>query len=732
MRLCVKRVDLIDSPTAILWIETEPNEYISSVKDKLHHLTQIPTSLQRLIFTQNGFPVLLSESWPCSFYEMQDESIIILLELKPKKLIFHDEDKTETSKFALAWLNMLIKYSKRGNVHDLKSLLDEFEDSIECKELDMDASDLINKSEEGGWMSLHFASYKGHFEFLRELLYRGANPNKVTKDKWTALQLACYEGHFNCVKELLDHPNILINKMSQLRGTALHFACLKGHVDIVRLLLESGASMTLEDPDGKIPLQLTSHEEIIQILPKFMGDQVLKKYGKFSQESKPLTFSGHVLYTSLAIINDKQIFLVLDTEHVEFKHFNSRSSYLENLSPEFSVDLEEIQDVRRVTRSRFGKKQYVFVVSTSNTSFKYYTHFSEATDEWTTRIMDAVNYAQLFSTTHGAKTMPGCIAQQPKMPENHLLQAWRLSVPYKYMEEDSTDTACSTSLRQSINYSESEKININSFSIIEKIGEGSFGKVYKVFKNSDGSIYALKTLDKKELGKDHLKYAIRECRIMKELDHPFIVTLYYAFQTQQNIYMILEFCPNHDLLYHLEKLITLDENTARHYLAEVLLAIEYLHSFDILYRDIKPENILIDSSGHVKLTDFGLAKNNIRGNKLARSFCGSPAYISPELLHNKGSGKSADIYGLGALLYELLAGQPPYFADNLDKLYENIKKARLKFPSHIKEDARNLIKKMLDRDPMKRPSISQIKSHSFFKTVDWEALALRQVTPPKI
>lgn len=730
MRLSVKRVDLLDSPNSILWVDSDPTELISSLKAKLQSLTSIPPHLQRLIYTHNGFSVLLSESWPCSFYGIQDESLVLLIELKGKRIPLEEGDKAETSKFALGWLNMLIKYSKRGNVHDLKNLLDEFEDSIECKELDMDASDLINKSEEGGWMSLHFASYKGHAEVLKELLHRGANPNKVTKDKWTALQLACYAGHLKCVKELLAHPNILINKMTQIRGTALHYACLKGHVDIVKLLLEHGASMILEDPEGKIPLQLANHEEIIQILPKFMGEMVLKRYGNFSEDTKPPAFSGQVYYTSLAIINDKQVYISLDTEHLEFKHYNARSAYLDNAAPDFSVDLNEIQDVRRVTRSRFGRYQYVFVVSTSSTSFKYYTHFTEATNEWTTRIMEAVNYAHLFCATSAGKKAQDSVVHDPQMPENSLLQAWRLSLPYKYMDDDSIDTACSVSARQSMTYCESEKISLNSFSIIEKIGEGSFGKVYKVFKNSDGSIYALKTIDKKELGKEHLKYAIRECRIMKELDHPFIVTLYYAFQTQSHIYMVLEYCPNYDLLHHLEKKSMLDENSARFYLAEILLAIEYLHSFDILYRDIKPENILIDSSGHVKLTDFGLAKNNIRGNKLARSFCGSPAYISPELLHNKGSGKSADIYGLGALLFELLAGQPPYYANNLDKLYENIKKARLKFPSHIKEDARNLIKKMLDRDPLKRPTICQIKSHSFFRSIDWEALASRDVSPP--
>jgi len=135
--------------------------------------------------------------------------------------------------------------------------------------------------------------------------------------------------------------------------------------------------------------------------------------------------------------------------------------------------------------------------------------------------------------------------------------------------------------------------------------------------------------------------------------------------------MILDLCPGGDLAYHLTKREIFDEKDAKFFIAEVVLAIEYLHSLDIIYRDLKPENILIDSEGHVKLADFGLAKEGIKNNN-ARSFCGSPAYLAPEMLTEQGVGKPADIYQLGAVLYELLVGVSPFYTDNIKKLYNSI------------------------------------------------------------
>ena len=202
----------------------------------------------------------------------------------------------------------------------------------------------------------------------------------------------------------------------------------------------------------------------------------------------------------------------------------------------------------------------------------------------------------------------------------------------------------------------------------------------------------MKVLKKAFLVKNnHLKYAIAECNILKQSAHPFVLKLHYAFQTPENLYMILDYCSGGDLAFHLNKRQIFEETEAKFFIAEVLLAIEYMHSLNIIYRDLKPENILIDKDGHIKLADFGLAKEGVNEKNAAKSFCGSPAYLAPEMLTNKGVGRQSDIYQIGAVLYELLVGFPPYYTENIKKLYENIKSAKLQIPSYISPAAKDLL-----------------------------------------
>jgi len=268
---------------------------------------------------------------------------------------------------------------------------------------------------------------------------------------------------------------------------------------------------------------------------------------------------------------------------------------------------------------------------------------------------------------------------------------------------------------------------------MEEIGSGSFGIVYKVTKINDGKVYAMKSLSKATLQKQkQLKYAISECKIMKQLNHPFIVPLYYAFQTPKYLYLILELCPNGDLFDLIEKKGVLEETLARFYLAEVILALEYLHEAEIIYRDLKPANVLIDSEFHAKLADFGLAKEKVNKVNPAMTMAGSPAYLPPEIVAKKGATYASDIYGLGPLLYELLTGKTPYYADDIDLLFQNIKTAKLSFPDFVSQTAKDLIGQVMNKDPGKRPQITQIKRHAFFRKMDWDALLARKIRPPKL
>ena len=219
------------------------------------------------------------------------------------------------------------------------------------------------------------------------------------------------------------------------------------------------------------------------------------------------------------------------------------------------------------------------------------------------------------------------------------------------------------------------------------------------------------------------KYIYTEKNVQSKVIHNFIVKLHCAFQTKTKLFMVMNYCKGGDLGHILEKEKRFDEDRARIYLAEILLAIEELHSREIIYRDLKPDNVVIDEDGHALLTDFGLSKQGMKETDYTQSFCGSVAYLAPEVLRRAGHGRTVDWYLLGVLLYEMIVGIPPYFDHNKQKLFDNIKRGPLQVPPDIPPDALDLIVKLLNRDPKTRlgagsGDAEEIKAHPFINTIN--------------
>jgi serine/threonine protein kinase len=220
---------------------------------------------------------------------------------------------------------------------------------------------------------------------------------------------------------------------------------------------------------------------------------------------------------------------------------------------------------------------------------------------------------------------------------------------------------------------QSSTISLELFNIERVIGHGAFGKVFLVTKKDTGQVYAMKTCKKNMLEKRNQITRLKtERQIMGDMAHPFIVQLRFAFQTQDKLYMVMDFINGGELFFHLRKQKRFTEEKARFYSAEIILALSYLHSLDIIYRDLKPENILLDADGHIRLTDFGLSKNFFTMGQKAFSFCGTPEYLAPEILQETGHDHSVDFWSLGILIYEMLAGVPPFQEKNQDKLFHDI------------------------------------------------------------
>jgi len=278
------------------------------------------------------------------------------------------------------------------------------------------------------------------------------------------------------------------------------------------------------------------------------------------------------------------------------------------------------------------------------------------------------------------------------------------------------------------------------FELRKVLGKGGYGKVFQVRKltgDDKGKIFAMKVLKKATIVRNSkdTAHTKAERNILEAVKHPFIVDLLYAFQTKGKLYLILEYLSGGELFMHLEREGIFLEDTACFYVAEITLALEHLHRQGIIYRDLKPENILLDATGHVKLTDFGLCKESIDEQTVTHTFCGTIEYMAPEILTRTGHGKAVDWWSLGALMYDMLTGAPPFTAENRKKTIEKILKGKLNLPPYLTPDARDLIKKLLKRQISQRlgsglADADPIKTHPFFKHINWADVIARKLEPP--
>ncbi|MED6260586.1 Serine/threonine-protein kinase Sgk1 [Ataeniobius toweri] len=276
----------------------------------------------------------------------------------------------------------------------------------------------------------------------------------------------------------------------------------------------------------------------------------------------------------------------------------------------------------------------------------------------------------------------------------------------------------------------------SDFHFLKVIGKGSFGKVLLARHRSDDQFYAVKVLQKKAiLKKKEEKHIMSERNVLlKNVKHPFLVGLHYSFQTADKLYFVLDYINGGELFYHLQRERCFLEPRARFYAAEIGSALGYLHSLNIVYRDLKPENILLDSQGHIILTDFGLCKENIEPNGTTSTFCGTPEYLAPEVLHKQPYDRTVDWWCLGAVLYEMLYGLPPFYSRNTAEMYDNILNKPLQLKPNISNAARHLLEGLLQKDRTKRLGCTEdfieIKNHIFFSPINWDELNAKKITPP--
>ncbi|KAH7061055.1 kinase-like domain-containing protein [Macrophomina phaseolina] len=280
------------------------------------------------------------------------------------------------------------------------------------------------------------------------------------------------------------------------------------------------------------------------------------------------------------------------------------------------------------------------------------------------------------------------------------------------------------------------KYTLNDFSIQRTLGTGSFGRVHLVQSKHNQRFYAIKVLKKAQVVKmKQVEHTNDERRMLQKVKHPFLITLWGTFQDSKNLYMVMDFVEGGELFSLLRKSQRFPNPVAKFYAAEVTLALDYLHSMNIIYRDLKPENLLLDRHGHLKITDFGFAKEV---PDITWTLCGTPDYLAPEVVASKGYNKSVDWWSLGILIFEMLCGFTPFWDGGSPmKIYENILKGRVKYPPYVHPDAQDLLQKLITPDLTKRlgnlhGGSKDVMNHPWFAEVTWERLAKKDIDAPYV
>lgn len=400
---------------------------------------------------------------------------------------------------------------------------------------------------------------------------------------------------------------------------------------------------------------------------------------------------------------------------------------ISQLSMEFVIHVHDSYDVRLSSPQRRNDiiERIIFIVCTSKTGTKFLKLYEvpqlNLVNVMTTEA-SFKNKKKIFPPESAAK--PVDYEKYTKMKLADQKRATLLRKATKILVQNPTNQV--------------SDLSIEDFELIKLLGRGAFGSVYLGRKKGQNKLYAIKRINKSEIiENDQLSHTKAEKDILTHVNHVFLVSLDYAFQTGANLYFVVEFMKGGELTGYLKKQGTFSESQSKFYVASIVLALAHLHNKNFVYRDLKLENLLMDDKGYIKITDFGLAKFLPPDTK-TQTFAGTPEYIAPEILQNKGHDRMVDWWSLGILLFYFLYGKPPFYSLNSNLLYKKIIGDQLEFPPtpKVSEQAKDLISKLLEKDPSKRLGFkndsTDILGHPWLSEIDITALLERSLKAPLI
>ena len=631
---------------------TKSNQVQTNIK---YHINKFPTLASNpFTSTESTTPISVN-------VDLDDEEESEVIEIRNDD-DFENSNEEETNSSEQLYRSLL-NLSKKG---DKESFLETLEKILSIK------GD-INYQNETGYSAIHYACEEGNLKIVEILIKANCDVNIKTNDKKTPLHLAAANGYFDISKLLIENGAI-INIGDSEKNTPLHLCCQKGHAELTKFLLDKVAQADTKNIYGKTPLSLATKTEIKELLRDYLSKKsnayrnikihtasestvnyMIKKFNSSSQNKIMFQNTQNNININIQTnINNgcptRKHNASLGKSLPKSSNSNNNSAFIPKKKsiPNFTLNsqLSNRKNFPTATSANFHKTKTLQKFLTHSNSNKKKEQSQKKQNH--NAIINKINITN--------------ISVDQNDPMYRLNKTEELSKPYSTNPNETSGDNIYNQL--SLNSIEEERVTPTSFVCLAMLGKGSFGEVYLVQKITTKILYAMKVLSKDRImGQNLMKYAMAERNVLSLTNHPFIVKLNFAFQTTHKLFLILDYCPGGDLAKHLQYEKRFTEDRARFYLCEVLLALEDLHKRDIIFRDLKPDNVVLDEEGHAKLTDFGLSKEGVFDSQSAKSFCGSIAYLAPEMLKKQGHGKAVDWYLLGVLFYEMLVGIPPYFTD---------------------------------------------------------------------
>ena len=582
-----------------------------------------------------------------------------------------------------------------------------------------------NTSDRDGWYPIHHALSYNNKTAIEYICGISNDLNQTTKDGYTVLMLCAYKKSLSIFKFLLQTDKIVLNIVTS-KGTIVHFLVDENQPKFLQLLSEERIDLSVKDFRGRTVAQMITDPMLLRKFQlKVIEDRKLARL-----EDVPPRAEGTLMKETSVFKYMGERYLVLDPANGLLLRYKCKAE-----APNKPKGILRLNDITSVEvlgekKSMLSKHQYFFSITHKDGQDIYAALSEQSRSAWVSRISLAHEYWKLVLSVPDWFLNLQAISEQKRTVDMDLhLQSEKKVVPQTNKTLDHTNTLTSV-------IATNKTAKLTDFEVIKLLGEGSFGVVFQVKHRQTGSVFAMKVLTKKTLYLRKMKrYAVTEASILKKANHPLVLRMYFSFQTPTSLYMVCDCCSDKNLEMLLSERDTLTEDEVLFYMAEITAGLEYLHSCGVLYRDLKPENVMIGLDGHVVLVDFGLSKEGVAKGEYAKSKVGSPLYFAPEIVKGKGATQVSDIFALGILFYRLLFKEDPYDGTtDIFVLNDKILNEEIEPMYHIKPAAEDLLKLLTKKDPTCRlgyNSFSEIKCHPYFSKVDWDKVSTKGLEVPK-